>query len=128
MQLAFWGETRTVCKRCKSTRLQLPLAAEMDHSLLVIIGLCLVLGVILAFTVQTARSARDNHETWRNAEDGHQTIGAPIQPELTNRKLHARRPRRYLDTEYWLAAGGDILASDILSLTRPESQPKTHLD
>jgi hypothetical protein len=100
----------------------------MDDSMLIVIGLCLVLGVIVAFTVQTARLARRDHERGKHAEDGNQHIGAPIGEEPTDRKVDARPPRRYLDTEYWLAAGGDILASDILLLTRRESQTKTHSD
>ena len=78
--------------------------------------------------VQTARLARHDHERRRSPEDRLPLIGAPMNEELANRKLDARQPRRYLDTEYWLAAGGDILAIDILSLTRPEFRPKTHSD
>jgi hypothetical protein len=33
-----------------------------------------------------------------------------------------RPPRRQMDTEYWLAAGGDIMAIDILALQSPPDE------
>jgi hypothetical protein len=95
---------------------------------LIVVGICLALAVIVAFGVQTARRARHDRERWRSADDRPQLMGAPMGEELANGKLDARLPRRYLDTEYWLAAGGDILAIDVLSLTRPEFQPKADSD
>jgi hypothetical protein len=97
-----------------------------DLPILIAIGLGLVLTVVVAFKVHRGRPALLDHAIVEYPADRRQLLGARMGHELRSRTV--RPPRRYLDTEYWLAAGGDILAIDILSLTRPESPPNSRSD
>jgi len=98
--------------------------SQKHQASLQVLGHVLGLGIVAMFTASAATGPR-RHQ-WRSggADWWHRPMRAAKagtvirhQPDTT------ASPRRYLDTEYWVAFGGDPLAIDVLLRTTPASQP-----
>lgn len=98
----------------------------MNHPALIVIVIVigLALSLIAAFVARTidgANTGHARHLVGRTSE-GHPNRAVHVEVVTRRRPPTRARAPQYLDTEYWLAVGGDPLAIDVLAYAKPASQ------